>query len=251
MLGHKRRTRGFTLIELLVVIAIIALLVAILLPSLSKAKDMARGVICSVNTRNIAQALHMYASDYDEALPYAVQGPAGQTPDGERYVQWWAWIGVYGDYYPYDPNCFEDSGWTCPFAGPQIPQPQWHAYDRWSSHYALNLYMSSVLQDSGWSQGRLPVKISNAGCAETVLVGDGALGYYTAGYYFGGTIWQYIEGEGQLKVPWPIDDVTGELGESHLGMVTLGSVDGHVEMYRGMWGEDVMYRRFRRADMSE
>jgi prepilin-type N-terminal cleavage/methylation domain-containing protein/prepilin-type processing-associated H-X9-DG protein len=58
-----RRTIGFTLIELLVVIAIIAVLMAILLPSLNRAREQARGVYCSGNLKNIHLSILMYAED--------------------------------------------------------------------------------------------------------------------------------------------------------------------------------------------
>ncbi|RKY24931.1 MAG: hypothetical protein DRP83_06955 [Planctomycetota bacterium] len=57
--------RGFTLIELLVVIAIIALLVSILLPSLKKAKELARRAVCSSNQHSIVLAANMYAADFN------------------------------------------------------------------------------------------------------------------------------------------------------------------------------------------
>ena len=67
-----RRPSGFTLIELLVVIAIIALLVSILLPSLSRAKEAAKMAVCASSLRGIGMAATMYASDYDRLPPYCM-----------------------------------------------------------------------------------------------------------------------------------------------------------------------------------
>lgn len=60
---RKQRLKGFTLIELLVVVAIIALLVAILLPSLTKARASAQRAKCLANLRGISQASNMYATE--------------------------------------------------------------------------------------------------------------------------------------------------------------------------------------------
>ncbi|MFG0247328.1 MAG: type II secretion system protein [Phycisphaeraceae bacterium JB051] len=64
-----RRNVGFTLIELLVVISIIALLIAILLPSLAKARQSAMKLKCLVNARSIAQAMLMASNDNKQKLP--------------------------------------------------------------------------------------------------------------------------------------------------------------------------------------
>ncbi len=60
---------GFTLIELLVVISIIALLLAILMPSLRRARDYARRISCGSNSRQIMMAMSTYASEWDGHLP--------------------------------------------------------------------------------------------------------------------------------------------------------------------------------------
>jgi prepilin-type N-terminal cleavage/methylation domain-containing protein/prepilin-type processing-associated H-X9-DG protein len=68
-LSHKQ-TRGFTLIELLVVIAIIAVLAAILLPVLAKAKNMAQRIGCVSNLKQWGIAMNLYLNDYDQTFPW-------------------------------------------------------------------------------------------------------------------------------------------------------------------------------------
>ncbi len=68
------KKKAFTLIELLVVIAIIALLLAILLPALGKAKELAKRVVCSTNLKSITIAINVYASENNSQTPRSLLG---------------------------------------------------------------------------------------------------------------------------------------------------------------------------------
>ncbi|MBN2210864.1 MAG: type II secretion system protein [Sedimentisphaerales bacterium] len=66
---HALKNTGFTLIELLVVVSIIALLVSILLPALSKAREQAKKTVCGTQLHQIGLAAYEYAINYDMYLP--------------------------------------------------------------------------------------------------------------------------------------------------------------------------------------
>ena len=83
-----RRQRGFTLIELLTVIGIISLLISILMPSLSRARDQAKGVHCLARMKDFAIGLAAYENIYDDLLPPALWEPTfdgDEEPSGYQY----------------------------------------------------------------------------------------------------------------------------------------------------------------------
>lgn len=77
----RRNPRGFTLIEVLVVVAIIALLISVLVPSLSRSRDQAQTVVCKTRLRELYSGHNFYAQDSKGRFPH---------------WDWWLWDGIGG-----------------------------------------------------------------------------------------------------------------------------------------------------------
>ena len=84
MFCNRNHKRGFTLVELLVVIGIIALLISILLPALSKARESANRVACLSNIKQVSMALLMYVDSNKGFLPYS-------APYSWEFEEDWIW----------------------------------------------------------------------------------------------------------------------------------------------------------------
>ena len=82
----NRRRHAFTLIELLVVVSIIALLVAILLPALGRAKEYARRSMCATQQKQILTMVYMYAQENDNVLPHIVHDAHWEAQNQLRFT---------------------------------------------------------------------------------------------------------------------------------------------------------------------
>jgi len=144
--SKKRRRDGFTIVELLVVVSIIALLIAILLPAIGKARDAARVTQSQGNLRNLAVSNDTYAADWADRQYTACPDDAGLVNgNGVAYGEqigcmgqqlvgydangalwgWWCAGGICGGGYPGDPGywngcftyCFVPQGPGNPYFG--------------------------------------------------------------------------------------------------------------------------------------
>jgi prepilin-type N-terminal cleavage/methylation domain-containing protein/prepilin-type processing-associated H-X9-DG protein len=108
---NMNKKKGFTLIELLVVIAIIALLLAILMPSLKKVKERAKQTICMTNLRGIGLAVQLYVNDHDNrTAPKHGNGYAWTHPaTGEEVAAKDAYWGMAYNDYAKNPKIFSCS----------------------------------------------------------------------------------------------------------------------------------------------
>jgi len=150
---------GFTLIELLVVIAIIAILAAILLPTLQKSRASAQVTNCLSNTKNIGQLAQNYSGDYDDyVLPASLNdGSSGYTNNKG------IWYGLLFNLYRPGVGIFDCPGSSsltpAENAGPHFVAPTWfHSGDsnkRGRRTYLANMRMGHITYSNYMKRGTL------------------------------------------------------------------------------------------------
>lgn len=132
---HGRQTNrcsSFTLIELLIVVGIIAVLIALLLPAVTSARDFARQGVCGTRLHSLGQTMEMYCSAYNGWIPGSPNTSGnGANPGGVG-------VSLYPGYYPCPPNADEHLAihifdWATPMLammGTAIPMSVPERYDQ-------------------------------------------------------------------------------------------------------------------------
>lgn len=107
---RSARARGFTLIELLVVVAIIALIIALILPALGRAKEQSRRTVCAANLKGIGIAINVYAEENNNRIPPFYRG----IKDNQWYQFGWGPFTTAPYYQPWTTfiGAFPPNAWT-------------------------------------------------------------------------------------------------------------------------------------------
>jgi prepilin-type N-terminal cleavage/methylation domain-containing protein/prepilin-type processing-associated H-X9-DG protein len=230
---------GFTLIELLVVIAIIAILAAMLLPALAKAKDKAKQIACVNNNKQIGLAMMMYVGDNNDFLPPLNEKNYTMAIGSSVYTNWYMQIMDKGNYITSNTQS-NNTVWRCPLVNDSdITAATRNAFQGLCQGYgpvedvnnSANGVIRYYLNTSGGIQGARKLSPINRS-SQIWLMGDvGAPKitpwpntFPTCGYNTELTVIKPNIGSGWANVP-----ANKQAACRHNGQADFSFCDGHVE----------------------
>ena len=226
----RKSLHGFTLVELLVVISIIALLLSILMPSLRRARDQAKSIVCRVNVRSISMAWLMYADDNNGKLvgpdPYRQSGFAWVEEPLPPYSLEEKWDGIRRgklfDYVGRSVKVFH-----CPADMRHKKPPEFPAYSlnvpeggyrSYKIPYGMGGPILSGTTKPGWVVDKY-TEIKNPSAKLILLEQDDSRGWNWGAWYMHTTDDGYIYRWVDRIAMW------------HGAKTALGFADGHSEMH--------------------
>ncbi len=215
--GRKGR-KGFTLIELLVVIAIIAILAAILFPVFSKARQKAQQTVCLSNIKQMALAIQMYATDWDNLYPLAADRVIlpEYSPDVHDYT--WPYFIM-----PWVKN---EQIFECPISKHPLVAPGYGDGQGIAGSYELLLDLAAVLDPVYWGSAYTGVTADDLDFGWVAVICESTR-FVDAGYHPSPNYtWICAAFAGDLMSA-PSSDL--DIGCNHNNGMNIAWADGHAK----------------------